>query len=218
MFDLVSVPEDLRDRYNLAPKQPIPVIRRPHRIELLRWGLDMPDARMAGINARVESLSRPLYREKLRHTRCLVVVDGFYEWKSIAGKKFPYLISREDRAPMVFAGIYDSTDGCAILTAPSQGVVAALHDRMPVVLQADAFAAWIDPAVNDVSPIPRTRHGRRPGLLPGQPRRQRRPQRQGDPHRPGARARACRQDAQPVLMAGMADTMTLRLASAPRKL
>ncbi len=153
MFDLVSVPEDLRDRYNLAPKQPIPVIRRPHRIELLRWGLDMPDARMAGINARVESLSRPLYREKLRHTRCLVVVDGFYEWKSIAGKKFPYLISREDRAPMVFAGIYDSTDGCAILTAPSQGVVAALHDRMPVVLQADAFAAWIDPAVNDVSPI-----------------------------------------------------------------
>ncbi len=153
MFDLVSVPLDLRDSYNLAPRQPIPVIRRPRRIELLRWGLDMPDARMAGINARVESLSKPLYRGKLRHQRCLVVVDGFYEWRAVSGKKLPYLVSREDRAPMVFAGIYDSSDGCAILTAPSQGVVATLHDRMPVVLQADAFAAWIDPTVDDVRPI-----------------------------------------------------------------
>jgi putative SOS response-associated peptidase YedK len=153
LFELTSVPDDLPDRYNLAPKQPIPVIRRPHRLELLRWGLDMPDTRMTGINARVESLSKPMYRDKVQHKRCLVVVDGFYEWKAVAGKKFPYLIAREDRSPMVFAGIYDSSDGCAILTAPSQGVVATLHDRMPVVLHADAFASWIDPAVTDVRSI-----------------------------------------------------------------
>ncbi len=113
----------------------------------------MPDARMAGINARIESLTKPIYRDKVRDKRCLVVVDGFYEWRSVAGKKFPYLIARQDKTPMVMAGIYDATDGCAIITAPSQGVVAALHDRMPLVLQPDKFAAWIDPSVKDVRPI-----------------------------------------------------------------
>jgi putative SOS response-associated peptidase YedK len=153
MFDLVSVPDDLRDRYNLAPSDLIPIIRHPHYLELFRWGLKMPNARMAGINARVESLTNPLYRDKVRDSRCLVVADGFYEWRSLGEKKYPYLIERQDKAPMVMAGIYDSTDGCAIITAPSQGVVAALHDRMPLVLQPDRFEAWIDPSVKDVRPI-----------------------------------------------------------------
>ena len=134
LFDLASMPDVLPDRYNLAPKQPIPVVRFPRQLELLRWGLDMPDPKMAGINARVESLTRPIYREKLRDKRCLVVVDGFYEWKGVAGTKHPYLIAREDKAPMVFAGIYDSTDGCAIITTAFQGVVATRHDRMPVLI------------------------------------------------------------------------------------
>jgi putative SOS response-associated peptidase YedK len=153
MFDLVSVPDGLRDRYNLAPSDPIPVIRRPRHLELLRWGLKMPDARTVGINARVESLTKSIYREKVRENRCLVVVDGFYEWRSLGEKKYPYLIAREDKAPVVMAGIYDATDGCAIITAPSQGVVATLHDRMPVVLSRDAFEAWIDPSVRDVRSI-----------------------------------------------------------------
>ena len=113
----------------------------------------MPEARMAGVNARVESLAKPIYREKLRDKRCLVVVDGFYEWRSVGGKKQPYLIAREDRAPMTMAGIYDSTDGCAIVTTPSQGIVSTLHDRMPVMLAANAFDIWLDPSVTDVRPI-----------------------------------------------------------------
>jgi putative SOS response-associated peptidase YedK len=153
MFGPVSVPDGLRDRYNLAPSEPIPVIRRPHHLELLRWGLTMPNPRMAGINARVESLTKPIYRDKIRDNRCLVVVDGFYEWRPLGGKKFPYLIAREDHAPMVMAGIYDSTDGCAIITTPSQGIVATLHDSMPLVLSHDRFDAWIDPSVKDVRPI-----------------------------------------------------------------
>jgi putative SOS response-associated peptidase YedK len=80
-------------------------------------------------------------------------VDGFYEWREVAGKKYPYLITREDKAPMVFAGLYDSSDGCAIITAPAQGVVAALHNRMPVTLDADTFAAWLDTTVKDVDRI-----------------------------------------------------------------
>jgi putative SOS response-associated peptidase YedK len=152
LFDLLEVPL-LTDRYNLAPTDPIPVIRTPRRLELLRWGLEMPGPRMAGINARVESLAKPIYRDKLQNKRCLVVVDGFFEWKTVAGKKHPYLIAYEDRRPMVMAGIYDSSGGCAILTAPSQGAVAPLHDRMPVVLEPDAFSAWIDPSVKDVRSI-----------------------------------------------------------------
>jgi putative SOS response-associated peptidase YedK len=153
IFDLVAVPDGLRDRYNLAPSEPIPVIRRPHHLELLRWGLKMPDARMAGINARVESLTKPIYRDKVRDNRCLIVVDGFYEWRSLGGKKFPYLIARQDKAPLVMAGIYDSTDGCAIITAPSQGLVSTLHDRMPLVLPPDSFAAWLDQNEKDVRSI-----------------------------------------------------------------
>jgi putative SOS response-associated peptidase YedK len=153
LFDLTSVPDALPDRYNLAPTDPIPVIRYPRQLELLRWGLEMPNSRMAGINARVESLSKPIYREKLRDMRCLIVTNGFYEWRAVGGKKQPYVIAREDGAPMVMAGIYDSSGGCAILTAPSQGVVATVHDRMPVILAPNAFEAWIDPSVQDVRSI-----------------------------------------------------------------
>jgi putative SOS response-associated peptidase YedK len=153
LFDLIAVPDDVRDRYNLAPSEPVPVIRQPGRLELLRWGLEMPDRRHAGINVRVESLSRPLYRAKLRDQRCLVVVDGFYEWRSVGGKKYPYLIAREDRAPMVMAGLYDASDGCAVLTMPARGVVATLHDRMPVVLDRAAGDTWIDRRVSDVRPL-----------------------------------------------------------------
>ncbi len=99
IFDLVAGPDGLRARYNLAPSEPIPVIRRPRHLELLRWGLKMPDARMAGINARVESLTKPIYRDKVRDNRCLVVVDGFYEWRSLGGAKFPQLrrLARPER-------------------------------------------------------------------------------------------------------------------------
>ncbi len=153
LFDLASVPAALEDRYNLAPTDAVPVIRHKGRLELLRWGLEMPSARMAGINARVESLARPLYRDKVRDKRCLVVVDGFYEWRRVDGKKYPYLIAREDRAPMVMAGLYDRSDGCAVLTMPSKGVVARLHDRMPVLLDRAACDVWIDPRVTDVKAV-----------------------------------------------------------------
>ena len=153
IFDLVAVPDGLRARYNLAPSEPIPVIRRPRHLELLRWGLKMPDARTAGINARVESLTKPIYRDKVRDNRCLVVVDGFYEWRSLGGAKFPYLIARQDKAPLVMAGIYDSTGGCAIITAPSQGLVSTLHDRMPIILPPGTFGAWLDQNEKDARSI-----------------------------------------------------------------
>jgi putative SOS response-associated peptidase YedK len=84
--------------------------------------------------------------------RCLVVVDGFYEWRQGPSPRQPHLLQRADGAPLVLAGVADDTDGCAIVTVPARGVVSAIHDRMPMVLEREAFAAWLDPR-SDVQPL-----------------------------------------------------------------
>jgi putative SOS response-associated peptidase YedK len=70
-------------RFNIAPTQPITVIRKPHKLELLRWGLTLPNPRAGGLNVRVESLNAPFYRDSIHGRRCLILADGFYEWKVI---------------------------------------------------------------------------------------------------------------------------------------
>jgi len=153
LFGLALLPEALPTRYNLAPTDSIPVIRAPGTLEMLRWGLTLPDPKHAGINARVESLHWSHYRDNLRERRCLVVVDGFYEWHTHEGKRSPYVLFRRDGKPLVFGGFFDTSNGCAILTKPSQGVVSTIHARMPVILERDAWATWLDPHTSDVIPI-----------------------------------------------------------------
>lgn len=164
---LTASPEDLREafgldempelvpRYNLAPSQPIPIVRTPHHLELVRWGL-LPsgNAKPAGpgINVRVENVARaPAYRSRFRGRRCLVVVDGFFEWKGEGKGRAPYLVRREDGKPFALGGVWDRRvkddgeviDSCAILTRPAEGVVAELHDRMPLVVPASAYDEWL---------------------------------------------------------------------------
>src|ERR1041384_7188123 len=115
-FDLHGEQLPLVPRYNIAPTQPIAVIREPHLLELLRWGLpsatpkagDLPPSGTAKrVNVRVESLSAPVYREAIRQRRCLILADGFYEWRAAQGKqKQPFLLQRADRQPFAFAGIW----------------------------------------------------------------------------------------------------------------
>jgi putative SOS response-associated peptidase YedK len=163
-FQLDEVP-DLPARYNIAPTQPIPVVRSPHRLDLLRWGLMIANAkgRGGGINVRVESVARaPAYRDAFRARRCLVVVDGFYEWKKNAtGRSQPYIVQRQDRRPFALAGIWDrgvTLDGevlesCAVLTGPARGVVAQVHDRMPIIVPASEYARWIDGDAKEVADL-----------------------------------------------------------------
>jgi putative SOS response-associated peptidase YedK len=161
-FGLDEVAE-LPPRYNIAPTQPIAVIRQPRRLELLRWGLMLPDApaRGPGINVRVETVARaPAYRDAFRQRRCLVVVDGFYEWQGREKLRQPFAIRRADGRPFALAGIwspYVTSDGevvdcCAIITGPATGVVAPLHDRMPLIVPPAAQAAWLaaDTRASDV--------------------------------------------------------------------
>ncbi|MEN8161721.1 MAG: SOS response-associated peptidase [Myxococcota bacterium] len=148
-------------RYNLAPSQEAPVVRigrDGERVaELRRWGLvprwakDVSvGARM--INARVESVAeRPAFRDALRRRRCLVPADGFYEWQGRAGHRRPHHIALPDGDLFAMAGLYErwlgpggeAVDSFTVLTEPASGAVAALHGRMPMILDPEAYATWL---------------------------------------------------------------------------
>ena len=162
MFELERAPpEPLVARYNMAPSQPLVLIRTPHVLEFLTWGLApdlVPDgARKSApkINVRAETVGRaPAYRDSFWNRRCLILVDGFYEWKPSpnGGKaKQPYFIRRDDGSPFALAGIWKD-DACAILTGRSHGVVATLHSRAPVIVPREDYDAWLNPTLRvDVS-------------------------------------------------------------------
>lgn len=156
---------EIRRRYNIAPgDQVLAVTTDRHgapRGELLRWGLvppwaSGPDPTRKMINARAETVGeRAAYRRAFERYRCLIVADGFYEWQRIPGApKQPFHITRADRQPFAFAGLWSISprpDGtrlrsCTILTTTPNEAVAALHDRMPVILEPEAEALWLDPA------------------------------------------------------------------------
>lgn len=158
-----SVP--VRRRFNVAPGDEILAVTTDRdgapRGELLRWGLvpawaERPHPRLKMINARVETLAeRPAYRGAFERFRCLIIADGFYEWRTLApsGTRQAFHISRCDQRPFAFAGLWsiwrsgDSTiRSCAIITTPANSRVAPLHDRMPAILDPGAEAEWLEPA------------------------------------------------------------------------
>ncbi|MEO7036389.1 MAG: SOS response-associated peptidase [Polyangiaceae bacterium] len=152
-FDIHGeVPLLFRPRYNIAPTDPIAVMRKPHQLEMLRWGIKIPNPKAGGFNVRVESLGAPFYRDSIQGRRCVIVADGYYEWKPLVEAKKPYLIKREDGQLFTFAGMWDrvivkgvETDAATILTTKPVGVAAQAHDRMPVILPHDRIEQWLDP-------------------------------------------------------------------------
>ena len=152
-FDLHGFPVELPPHFNIAPTQQIGIIRTPHQLEFVRWGLRVPNPRAGGFNVRVESLGAPIYRDSIRGRRCLILADGYYEWKAVGKVKQPILIKRQDGKPFAFAGLWDkiilkngeTVDAAAILTTTPRGVAADVHDRMPVILPTENYAKWLDP-------------------------------------------------------------------------
>jgi putative SOS response-associated peptidase YedK len=165
-FELSAAPE-LRPRYNIAPTQPVAAIRAAgaagRELVMLRWGLIPSWAKDAAIgdrmiNARGETVAeKPSFRAPLRSRRCLVLADGFFEWKREGERKQPYHIRMRDRRPFAFAGLWDRwappggepVESCTIVTTEPNELMAAIHDRMPVILPAAAHALWLDPAVRE---------------------------------------------------------------------
>jgi putative SOS response-associated peptidase YedK len=155
-------------RYNVAPGDDVVGVirRREHEPEgtLLRWGLvphwaKDPKVGYRTINARAESLDeRPAFRRAFERHRCLIVADGFYEWRKLDDSprppKQPYWVSLPDGEPFAFAGLWAGwrtpedtwLRSCAIVTTKPNETLEPIHDRMPVILPAGAEAAWLDPA------------------------------------------------------------------------
>ena len=160
LFDLSGTIPALAPRYNVAPPQPVPVVRVTNgarelvelRLGLIpHWSGDPPGD--AHVNARSETVSRkPSFRDAFKVRRCLVPVSGFYGWKGNAGRKQPYYFRPRDGGVFVCAGIWDRWTGLdgtietvAVLTMPANELVMPCDDRMPVIFDAEQFAAWLDP-------------------------------------------------------------------------
>ena len=119
---------------------------------LARWGLiasaDQPKS-PSTVNARLETATHsPVFRDAFRTRRALIPIQGAYEWTGEKGKRAPLAITRTDGKPMVCAGLWAELDGqvsCTILTIAHAGVFAQVHDRMPLLLPQDRWAAWLDP-------------------------------------------------------------------------
>jgi putative SOS response-associated peptidase YedK len=160
-FDLDERVE-LRRRFNVAPGDEVVALTRDGG-SLLRWGF-LRDNAYTTINARAESLEgRPTWRAALADGRCLVIADGFYEWRREPdGRKTPHWITRADHQPFAFAGLASSWGTVAIVTTAASPSLAELHDRMPVILPPDAEQAWlaprtsIDAACDLLRPFPET--------------------------------------------------------------
>jgi putative SOS response-associated peptidase YedK len=170
-FDTSSGERDWVPRYNIAPTQPIPVIRQhpkePVRnLSLMRWGL-IPswakDSSVAAsmINARAETVAtKPAFRDALKSRRCLIPADGFYEYEwSRAGKtKQPYCFEVNEGKLFAFAGLWDRWKDpsgnrmktSSILTTTPNAVTATIHDRMPVIIDPDGYGLWLDPGMRDI--------------------------------------------------------------------
>lgn len=167
LFDGLSF-SDIPPRFNICPTQMVACLRwadgSTYQLSSLRWGLvpfwakDLKiGARM--INARSETAAtKPAFRAAFKKRRCLIVADGFYEWKKEGKQKQPYYITQADESPFVLAGLWESwtdkasqavVETCTILTTEANGTMQPLHDRMPVFLDSPQHDAWLDPAFQD---------------------------------------------------------------------
>ena len=170
----VAVVADIEPRWNIAPTQYIAAVRTGdggrRALAMLHWGL-VPSwakersigARM--INARGETLrEKPSFRNAYKRRRCLVLADGYYEWQRSGSVKQPFFISFTDGEPFGMAGLWESwkdpasgepLESCCIVTTAPASSVAHVHDRMPVIIPAEARAQWLDAANADVERLDR---------------------------------------------------------------
>jgi putative SOS response-associated peptidase YedK len=159
---------NLAPRYNIAPTQEVPVVRRTRdgagrELIMVRWGLvpywaDDPKIGNRLINARRESVARTAaFREAYQRRRCLVPADGFFEWQKEGRTRQPLLVRRKDQAPFAFAGLWERWPqpgggvlrSCTIITCPPNELIAPVHDRMPVILASEDYERWLDPSRAD---------------------------------------------------------------------
>ncbi len=161
LFELAETPPVMPPRYNVAPTQPIPVVRLERgarKLVQLQWGLipfwSKAPPSPPQINARGETVDqKPMYREAFQHRRCLVPANGFYEWQEVGKIKQPYLIRASNAGPFAMGAVWErwrnpqgkEVETVAIVTTSANATLQGLHDRMPVILDRDDWSLWLDP-------------------------------------------------------------------------
>ncbi len=156
----------LTPRYNIAPSQPLVTLLNTGTYTLTRFGLIprwMKEKKAIAINARAETLTqKPSFREPLKHKRCLIPVNGFYEWKREGSAKIPYWIHPKDENFFALAGLWDEwTDketgemvtSSAIITTEPNEFMRPIHDRMPAILEPENWKLWLNLKVEESEAI-----------------------------------------------------------------
>ncbi len=166
-FDIVDPLRKITlPRYNIAPGQDVLALINDgtrYRAGTLKWGY-LPhyqkDPNKGIINARAETLATSkAFVDSYRMRRCVLVADGFYEWKTESGKKKPYHFTARDKDVFMLAGIWNQTRTssgeklytCAIVTTAANQLVKTIHDRMPLILDDKDTRRWLDPGLDDPS-------------------------------------------------------------------
>ncbi len=171
---VVALDEQLDASWNVAPTDRVYAVAEhdgERRLGTFRWGLipwfaKEPKGAARHINARAETAATsPVFRDSFARKRCLIPADGFYEWeKRESGGKLPHFIRHGDGTPLAFAGLWsswkspegDRVTTCSIITTTPNGLVAPIHDRMPLILLRAGWDRWLDREVTDpaaVSPL-----------------------------------------------------------------
>ena len=161
LFKFQGAIPNLAPRYNIAPTQAAPVIiqrkNSEREVVAMRWGFvptwsKGPDNRYSMFNARAETVhEKPAYRAAFEKRRCLVPVDGFYEWRRSSRTKIPYRISLIDECLFAFAGLWEHWEGSdgsfidsfTIITTPANSLISRIHDRMPVIMPLEVHTEWL---------------------------------------------------------------------------
>lgn len=168
-FQLDIFGDDVTASYNIAPTQEILAVTHQNGRQLAKfhWGLvpswskDLSGASRL-INARAETVARkPSFRAAFKKRRCLILSDGFYEWKGEKGNKQPYFLYLPDEKPFAFAGLWEAWKpedaredqstyySCTIITREASAAIRDIHHRMPVILKPQAYDRWLDPENRD---------------------------------------------------------------------
>jgi putative SOS response-associated peptidase YedK len=189
-FNVQEVFCDHQPSWNISPGQLIPAVMNHEGKNLLvcfRWGLipswsKDPSIANKLINARAETVDKkPSFRDAFKKRRCLIVADGFYEWKKEGSKKMPLFYYLKSGRPFGFAGLYETwmspdkkeTNTCTIITTAANDLIAPVHDRMPVILSAQQEKAWLEGDAADAAgllsllkPYPADKMDFKPGMGP----------------------------------------------------
>jgi putative SOS response-associated peptidase YedK len=171
-FPIDRTASEVVANYNVAPSQEIlAIVRRDNEnwLDKFHWGLVPSWAKDISvgnkmINARAETVAtKPSFRNALKNRRCLVLADGFYEWKGKKGQKQPLFLTIPGGRPFGFAGLWEEWNqkdntapvykSCTIITTAASESVRGIHHRMPVILKPEVYGTWLDPENRDISVV-----------------------------------------------------------------